>query len=82
MPRTGSLTDLGTEHHRGEEREVMGRLDSKVTFNPGATRSCGCSHAIRQAQVGANIIAVDLAGQIDNVPHPRRPVRPPTPTAT
>jgi NAD(P)-dependent dehydrogenase (short-subunit alcohol dehydrogenase family) len=48
----------------------MGKLDGKVAFITGAARGQGRSHALRLAQEGADIIAVDLAGQIESVPYP------------
>jgi SDR family mycofactocin-dependent oxidoreductase len=48
----------------------MGKLEGKVAFITGAARGQGRSHAIRLAQEGANIIAVDLVDQIDTVPYP------------
>ncbi|WP_448006324.1 mycofactocin-coupled SDR family oxidoreductase [Agromyces bauzanensis] len=47
----------------------MGRLDGKVAFITGAARGQGRSHALRLAQEGADIIAVDIAGQISTVPY-------------
>jgi SDR family mycofactocin-dependent oxidoreductase len=47
----------------------MGRLAGKVAFITGAARGQGRSHAIRLAQEGADIIAVDLCAQIDSVPY-------------
>jgi SDR family mycofactocin-dependent oxidoreductase len=47
----------------------MGRVEGKVAFITGAARGQGRSHALRLAQEGADIIAVDLAGQIDSVPY-------------
>ncbi|HEX6453045.1 MAG TPA: mycofactocin-coupled SDR family oxidoreductase [Trebonia sp.] len=47
----------------------MGRLEGKVAFITGAARGQGRSHAIRLAQEGADIIAVDLCAQIDTVPY-------------
>jgi SDR family mycofactocin-dependent oxidoreductase len=49
---------------------VTGRVEGKVAFITGAARGQGRSHAIRLAQEGADIIAVDLAGQIGSVPYP------------
>jgi (+)-trans-carveol dehydrogenase len=49
---------------------VTGRVEGKVAFISGAARGQGRSHAIRLAQEGADIIAVDLVGQIDSVPYP------------
>jgi NAD(P)-dependent dehydrogenase (short-subunit alcohol dehydrogenase family) len=48
----------------------MGKLDGKVAFITGAARGQGRSHAIRLAQEGADIIAVDLVDQIDTVKYP------------
>jgi SDR family mycofactocin-dependent oxidoreductase len=47
----------------------MGKLDGKVAFITGAARGQGRSHAVRLAQEGADIIAVDLCAQIDTVPY-------------
>ncbi len=43
----------------------MGRLDGKVAFITGAARGQGRSHAVRLAEDGADIVAVDLLEQID-----------------
>jgi SDR family mycofactocin-dependent oxidoreductase len=48
----------------------MGRLDGKVAFITGAARGQGRSHALRLAQEGADIIAVDIAEQMSTVPYP------------
>lgn len=40
----------------------MGRLDDKVAFITGAARGQGRSHAVRLAEEGAHIIAVDACG--------------------
>ena len=48
----------------------MGKLDGKVAFITGAARGQGRSHAIRLAQEGADIIAVDICRQIDTVGYP------------
>ncbi|WP_299950749.1 mycofactocin-coupled SDR family oxidoreductase [uncultured Modestobacter sp.] len=45
----------------------MGKLEGKVAFITGAARGQGRSHAIRLAQEGADVIAVDLCEQIDSV---------------
>ncbi|MEU3472606.1 SDR family mycofactocin-dependent oxidoreductase [Rhodococcus sp. 05-340-1] len=45
----------------------MGKLEGKVAFITGAARSQGRSHAIRLAQEGADIIAVDLCGPVDTI---------------
>jgi SDR family mycofactocin-dependent oxidoreductase len=49
---------------------MTGRVEGKVAFITGAARGQGRSHAIRLAQEGADIIAVDLAGRVDSVPYP------------
>jgi SDR family mycofactocin-dependent oxidoreductase len=46
---------------------MTGRVAGKVAFITGAARGQGRSHAIRLAQEGADIIAVDLAGPVDSV---------------
>ena len=48
----------------------MARLEGKVAFVTGAARGQGRSHAVRLAQEGADIIAVDIAAQIETVPFP------------
>ncbi|MQA03782.1 MAG: mycofactocin-coupled SDR family oxidoreductase [Streptosporangiales bacterium] len=48
----------------------MGKLDGKVAFITGAARGQGRSHAVRLAEEGADIIGVDICGQIDTVPYP------------
>jgi SDR family mycofactocin-dependent oxidoreductase len=48
----------------------MGRLDGKVAFITGAARGQGRSHAVRLAQEGADVIAVDVCRQLATVPYP------------
>jgi NAD(P)-dependent dehydrogenase (short-subunit alcohol dehydrogenase family) len=48
----------------------MGKLEGKVAFITGAARGQGRSHAIRLAQEGANIIAIDICEQIPTVGYP------------
>ena len=43
----------------------MGRVEGKVAFITGAARGQGRSHAIRLAQEGADIIAVDIDKQVE-----------------
>ena len=45
----------------------MGKLDGKVAFITGAARGQGRSHAVRLAEEGADIIAVDICGQLQSV---------------
>ena len=48
---------------------MAGRVEGKVAFVTGAARAQGRSHAIRLAEEGADIIAIDLAAQVDSVPY-------------
>src|SRR5438552_16917212 len=48
----------------------MGRVEGKVAFITGAARGQGRSHAVRLAEEGADIIAIDICGQIQSVPSP------------
>jgi SDR family mycofactocin-dependent oxidoreductase len=49
---------------------MPGRVEGKVAFITGAARGQGRSHAIRLAQEGADIIAVDICKQVDSVTIP------------
>jgi NAD(P)-dependent dehydrogenase (short-subunit alcohol dehydrogenase family) len=44
-------------------------MDGKVAFITGAARGQGRSHALRLAEEGAEIIAVDVCQQVDTVPY-------------
>jgi SDR family mycofactocin-dependent oxidoreductase len=48
----------------------MGKLDGKVAFITGAARGQGRSHAIRLAEEGADIVAVDLCEPIATMNYP------------
>ena len=48
---------------------MPGRVQGKVAFITGAARGQGRSHAIRLAQEGADIIAVDVCADVDTVPY-------------
>lgn len=48
----------------------MGRVEGKVAFITGAARGQGRSHAVRLAEEGADIIAVDICGPIGTVSYP------------
>jgi SDR family mycofactocin-dependent oxidoreductase len=48
----------------------MGRVQGKVAFITGAARGQGRSHALRLAEEGADIIAVDLCHDIDTIGYP------------
>ncbi|MDF2920826.1 MAG: 3-ketoacyl-ACP reductase [Microbacterium sp.] len=45
----------------------MGRVDGKVALVTGAARGQGRSHALRLAEEGADIIAVDLCGPVQGL---------------
>ena len=49
---------------------MAGRVEGKVAFVTGAARGQGRAHAVRLAQEGADIIAVDICKQIDSVQIP------------
>jgi (+)-trans-carveol dehydrogenase len=46
---------------------MTGRVEGKVAFITGAARGQGRAHAVRLAQEGADIIAVDICKQIESV---------------
>jgi SDR family mycofactocin-dependent oxidoreductase len=48
----------------------MGRVENKVALITGAARGQGRSHAIRLAEEGADIIAVDVCADVGSVPYP------------
>ncbi len=45
---------------------MTGRLEGKVAFITGAARGQGRSHAVRLAEEGADIIAVDICGPVSS----------------
>ncbi|TDV55364.1 mycofactocin-coupled SDR family oxidoreductase [Actinophytocola oryzae] len=49
---------------------MPGRVEGKVAFITGAARGQGRSHAVRLAQEGADIIAIDVCAQLDSVTIP------------
>ncbi|WP_019925364.1 mycofactocin-coupled SDR family oxidoreductase [Nocardia sp. BMG111209] len=49
---------------------MAGRVEGKVAFITGAARGQGRAHAVRLAQEGADIIAVDVCKQLDGVKIP------------
>jgi (+)-trans-carveol dehydrogenase len=63
------LSELIAIVSRDQEITSMGLLDGKVAFVTGAARGQGRSHALRLAQEGADIIAVDITSQIGTVPY-------------
>jgi SDR family mycofactocin-dependent oxidoreductase len=48
---------------------MAGRVEGKVALITGAARGQGRSHAVRLAQEGADIIAIDICDQIGSVPY-------------
>ncbi|HEX6393897.1 MAG TPA: mycofactocin-coupled SDR family oxidoreductase [Acidimicrobiales bacterium] len=52
------------------QRKMTGRVEGKVAFITGAARGQGRSHAITLAREGADIIAIDIEGQIGSAPYP------------
>jgi SDR family mycofactocin-dependent oxidoreductase len=49
---------------------MAGRLEGKVALITGAARGQGRSHAVRMAEEGADIIALDICEQIESNPYP------------
>ncbi|MFD7205861.1 mycofactocin-coupled SDR family oxidoreductase [Streptomyces sp. NPDC059893] len=49
---------------------MPGRVEGKVAFITGAARGQGRRHAVRLAEEGADIIAVDLLEDIETAPYP------------
>jgi SDR family mycofactocin-dependent oxidoreductase len=48
---------------------MPGRVEGKVAFITGAARGQGRSHAIRLAEEGADIIAIDICEDVDTIPY-------------
>jgi len=48
----------------------MGRMDGKVVLVTGAARGQGRSHALRLAEEGADVIAVDACTDVASAPYP------------
>lgn len=49
---------------------MTGRVNGKVALITGAARGQGRSHALRLADEGADIIALDIAAQVGSAPYP------------
>ena len=47
----------------------MGRVEGKVALITGAARGQGRSHAVRLAEEGADIVAIDLCHDLETVPY-------------
>ncbi|MGP2440097.1 mycofactocin-coupled SDR family oxidoreductase [Streptomyces sp. JW3] len=56
--------------HLDEEVTMPGRVDGKVVFITGAARGQGRSHAVRLAEEGADIVAVDILEDIPTAAYP------------
>jgi len=52
------------------ESEGAGRVAGKVAFITGAARGQGRSHAVRLAEEGADVIAVDVCAAVEGTPYP------------
>jgi (+)-trans-carveol dehydrogenase len=48
---------------------MAGKLEDKVAFITGAARGQGRAHAVRLAEEGADIIAIDVPRQVANLPY-------------
>lgn len=48
----------------------MGKLEGQVAFITGAARGQGRAHAVRLAEEGADILAVDICRQLESVVYP------------
>jgi (+)-trans-carveol dehydrogenase len=48
----------------------MGRVEKKVAFITGAARGQGRAHAVRLAEEGADIIALDSCADVPTIPYP------------
>jgi (+)-trans-carveol dehydrogenase len=59
-----------TEADNCEEMLVAGRVHGKVALVTGAARGQGRSHALRLAEEGADIIALDVCQDLPDVPYP------------
>ena len=53
-----------------ERFKMAGRVQGKVAFITGAARGQGRSHAVRLAEEGADIIAIDICSPMDSVDYP------------
>ncbi|AYJ50323.1 mycofactocin-coupled SDR family oxidoreductase [Rhodococcus sp. P1Y] len=47
----------------------MGRLENKVAYITGVARGQGRAHAVRMAREGADIVGIDIAGDMPGVPY-------------
>src|SRR5947199_3628623 len=70
MQRTDGTVSSDAPFRNGGEA-AMGRVDGKVALITGAARGQGRSHALRLAQEGAAIIAVDSCTDAKTTPYPQ-----------
>ncbi len=56
-----------TDSHRTGSDRTTGRVAGKTALITGAARGQGLSHAVRLAAEGADILAVDICAQVDNI---------------
>lgn len=59
---------MGVE--KRERKVPVGRVEGKVALVTGAARGQGRSHAVRLAEEGADVIAIDACADIPGVPYP------------
>jgi SDR family mycofactocin-dependent oxidoreductase len=55
---------------RRPEEDAVGRAEGKVAFITGAARGQGRAHAVRLAQEGADIIALDICADTASIDYP------------
>src|ERR1700748_3624573 len=63
-PDTEQLTVVSSGPVEMQRSTMPGLLTDKVAFITGAARGQGRAHAVRMANEGADIIAVDIAGPL------------------
>jgi (+)-trans-carveol dehydrogenase len=68
-PRDDNLRLRAGHDQKKEHADMIGRVAGKVALITGAARGQGRSHAVRLAEEGADIIALDLCEQIESAPY-------------
>src|SRR5258705_2367438 len=68
--RLGCAYGRSTTFNIARAGRSMGLVNGKVAFVTGAARGQGRSHAVRLAEEGADIIAVDLCQDIPTIGYP------------
>src|SRR5215470_19532753 len=63
-------SSIQTNPQQTREKVMAGRFEGRVALITGAARGQGRSHAVRFAEEGADIIAVDICDQIGCVAYP------------